>query len=168
VNKLTEREEQILQQLNMWPDCSDQFKKHEQARQKFFAGSFPANKKLPDYFANCLTLKESDLYGKHIRTTKDLPVGSIVIIEKPFVGAVDHRHACERCEYCHKKNVFSLIPCQRCTSAMYCSEKCQKEAWQDYHKYLCGSDSALKRIESCAARNLLCWTRNIWNRCKIG
>lgn len=49
----------------------------------FFKLSYPPNKKLP-YIAECLEMKTSKKYGRHVITNQDLKVGDIIVIEKPF------------------------------------------------------------------------------------
>jgi SET and MYND domain-containing protein 4 len=49
----------------------------------FFKLSYPANEKLP-FIADCLEVKKSEKYGRHVITNRPLKVGDIIVVEKPF------------------------------------------------------------------------------------
>lgn len=88
----------------------------------FFKLSGKSNKKLP-YVVDSLELKISKKYGKHIVTNKNLKVGDILAIEKPFCGVlisesrfveVDRNNKFIRCTNCLSDNLLDLIPCDGC------------------------------------------------------
>jgi hypothetical protein len=96
-----------------------------------------------------LFLKRSDEFGYHIRTNKDLKVGTIIASERHLAATLVPKKAYERCEYCKNRNNFNLFPCDSCTGVVYCSEKCRQEAFDNYHKYMCGFGHGLQEAESC-------------------
>lgn len=49
----------------------------------FFKLSYPPNEKLP-FLADCLEVKNSQKYGRHVVTNRDLKVGDIISLEDPF------------------------------------------------------------------------------------
>jgi SET and MYND domain-containing protein 4 len=49
----------------------------------FFKLSYPSNPRLP-FIANCLEVKRSEKYGRHVITNQDLKVGDIMVVENPF------------------------------------------------------------------------------------
>lgn len=49
----------------------------------FFKLSYPSNEKLP-FVADCIQVKISKKYGRHVITNRDLKVGDIVVVEDPF------------------------------------------------------------------------------------
>lgn len=49
----------------------------------FFKLSHKPNQKLP-FIADCLEVKKSDKYGRHVITNRSLKVGDIVVVERPF------------------------------------------------------------------------------------
>lgn len=49
----------------------------------FFKLSYKPNQKLP-FIADCLEVKKSDKYGRHVITNRSLKVGDIVVVERPF------------------------------------------------------------------------------------
>lgn len=98
--------------------------------------SFPRHEKVP-YIANCLELRQNKQFGNHVVTNRDLKVGDIVGIVEPYVTAQAERYQHERCENCCKERSQNLLPCPNCTVAMFCDEKCLKEAMDGFHKYEC-------------------------------
>ncbi|KAG5671091.1 hypothetical protein PVAND_001305 [Polypedilum vanderplanki] len=88
--------------------------------------------------AGCLKLKHDDVYGQCVITDKDLKTGEIVAIEKPFSKCLLFSHAYKRCSNCLCQNFMNLEPCDHCSSAMFCSQKCCNEAHENFHKFECG------------------------------
>lgn len=91
---------------------------------KLFRLSYKPNKSIP-YIIDGLEMRTNDKYGRHIVTNKDLHVGDIVAIEKPFCSIlltksnfvdVDQNNKFLRCAFCLKSNRYELMPCQGCTS----------------------------------------------------
>lgn len=91
---------------------------------KLFRLSYKPNKSIP-YIIDGLEMRTNDKYGRHIVTNKDLHVGDIVAIEKPFCSIlltksnfvdVDQNNKFLRCAYCLKSNRYELMPCRGCTS----------------------------------------------------
>lgn len=88
----------------------------------FFKLSHKANKKLP-FAVDSLELRINKKYGKHVITNRDLKVGDILVIERPFCSVllsesrfveVDKSNKFQRCANCLKENQFDLIPCSDC------------------------------------------------------
>uniref|UniRef100_A0A182MXG5 MYND-type domain-containing protein n=1 Tax=Anopheles dirus TaxID=7168 RepID=A0A182MXG5_9DIPT len=96
--------------------------------------------------ADCLKLRRSDEFGRHVVTTRHVPVGDVVLIERPFATVLYDRQRCMQCAYCFSERLFTLIPCEGCTVAMYCSEDCLGEAYRKYHRYECPVIRDLWRI----------------------
>uniref|UniRef100_A0A6E8W4A8 MYND-type domain-containing protein n=1 Tax=Anopheles coluzzii TaxID=1518534 RepID=A0A6E8W4A8_ANOCL len=99
--------------------------------------SYPAHENAPQ-LANCLALGRNDQYGRHVVTKRKLKVGDVVMIEKPFVTVAKETFQYIRCDFCQAERLFTLIPCEGCTVAMYCSEECISKAYGKYHRYECG------------------------------
>lgn len=80
----------------------------------FIALAQPVHKRIP-FIADCLEVRENDVYGRYIATTKDLNVGDVVVLEEPFYKILDptQRHA--RCAICLQQNMLNLFPCVKCS-----------------------------------------------------
>lgn len=88
----------------------------------FFKLSYPPNKKLP-FIANCLEVDCNEQFGRYIVTNKQLNVGDIVAIEKPFCSVllaespfveIPTSNILQNCTNCLKANYLDLIPCELC------------------------------------------------------
>ncbi|XP_050079835.1 SET and MYND domain-containing protein 4-like [Anopheles maculipalpis] len=88
--------------------------------------------------AECLRLQRNAQFGRHLVTDRALKVGDVLMIEKPFVSILFHDVPHVLCAYCHAEQAFILIPCEVCSTEMYCSEECLNKA-QHYHRYECGA-----------------------------
>lgn len=84
----------------------------------FFKLSHVANPKIP-FIVNCLTLRESEKFGRFIVTTSDLRPGDVVAIEEPFYKFIDKESSYSRCTNCLKSNKLSLIPCSACSTSAF-------------------------------------------------
>lgn len=111
---LTQREEkcqdmskQQIQPINPW---------------NFFKLSHKTNRKLRcaiDY----LEFRSNDKFGKHIVTSRNIKVGDVLVIEKPFCSVllsesrfveIDRTNKFQRCAECLMDNQLDLIPCESC------------------------------------------------------
>jgi hypothetical protein len=149
LEKLTDREKTCQQKIRAGESKEGAYQRNKEAKQRMIGERLPANKKFPMYVADSLTLKKSDNYGYHIRTKQELKVGMIVATERHLAATLTEKNEYERCEYCKNRNNYNLIPCDSCTGVLYCSEKCRQEAYNSYHKYLCGVGNGLYPAESC-------------------
>jgi hypothetical protein len=108
----------------------------EKIAPEVFKLSYKPNPKLP-FLADCLELV-SDETGYHVKTKRDLKTGDVVAIEEPFSKTSNIEcHSHDICINCLDESHFDLMPCDECTRAMFCSEKCREEAMRKFHKYEC-------------------------------
>lgn len=54
--------------------------------------------------------------------TEDIDVGETVAVEKAFTAYVN-THQGFRCNICLKQNT-NLVPCNKCTVAIFCHDEC--------------------------------------------
>jgi SET and MYND domain-containing protein 4 len=96
---------------------SEEYKvQHEKKMsEEFFSLSHDAHKKIP-FIAECLDVKENDVYGRYIMTNKDLKPGDIVVVEEPFYKVADLKIRHTRCSVCLKQNLLNLLPCSKCST----------------------------------------------------
>lgn len=86
-------------------------------------------------FSNCLNLTYSKEYGRHVVSTRNISPGEILVIEKGFVFP-DVEKMYLACSHC-LNFTWNGIPCDSCVFAIYCSEKCKINAWNEYHDIEC-------------------------------
>lgn len=81
---------------------------------QFFKLSLSSHKKIP-FIAECLEVRENDVYGRYIMTTNDLNPGDIVVLEEPFYKILDPNQRHTRCAVCLQQNMMNLLPCVKCS-----------------------------------------------------
>nr|CAD7398216.1 unnamed protein product [Timema cristinae] len=74
--------------------------------------------------------------GRHVKTNKDIRIKEILFVEKPFAFVVLPDHYNVHCHHCCTAFI-APIPCWECSDALYCSEVCRQESWEDYHQWEC-------------------------------
>ncbi|XP_037030348.1 histone-lysine N-methyltransferase ASHR1-like [Bradysia coprophila] len=93
----------------------------------FFQLTLPINERLP-FVSACLELKQNEIYGRYFTTNKDLSPGDVIVAEEPFFKVVDSTVCHLRCCICCSTNLYSLIPCDNCSGAMFCSYECKSSS----------------------------------------
>lgn len=96
----------------------------------------PPHPKVP-FIADCLEMRESPEQGRYIVTTRDLKVGQVVALEDDFCSLILPNVLYQRCSNCLQECSLSLLPCDGCTSAMFCSTECKEDARKSFHVYEC-------------------------------
>lgn len=61
--------------------------------------SFPAHKYI-EAAADCLEIKENTQFGRHLVASRDIPVGSVIAIEKAFVSVLSPKNFLNHCAHC--------------------------------------------------------------------
>lgn len=112
---------------------------------EFFKLSHPPNPKLP-YVIDAVEVKCDKKFGRFIAAKRDLAVGDVIAIEKPFLKILKYdpddaeypqSNIYHYCANCLDDNLLDLIPCRYCILTMFCSEKCKEEANSSFHRYEC-------------------------------
>lgn len=96
-------------------DSAENICSAENVKDDFFKLSHPPNPKIP-FIADCLEVKENEIYGRFIATKEDLLPGDIVIMEEPFYKIISPSEKNARCAVCLKQNMLNLIPCEKCSA----------------------------------------------------
>lgn len=93
--------------------------------------SFEPSKQIP-VFANSIKIEPNDRDGHRLIATTDLHVGETIFLEPSYVGE-SYAEKYLACNICLNLNE-NLIPCTKCTVAMFCHDKCENN---DFHKIEC-------------------------------
>lgn len=91
-------------------------------------------------------------YGRHLIADRDLEVGDVICVEVAYVKCIQPEQVYKRCTHCLEEAPHLLMPCPKCTSAMFCSEECQEDAWDTYHKHECAISEELLVLDEDVSR----------------
>lgn len=83
--------------------------------------------------ANVLKIDRDDDGDFTVIAKEDIGVGETIVVEKAFITSVFIRNGL-KCHICLKEST-NLMPCTKCTVAMFCSEQCRDNP---LHEHECG------------------------------
>nr|XP_023012674.1 SET and MYND domain-containing protein 4-like isoform X1 [Leptinotarsa decemlineata] len=83
-----------------------------------------------------IEIKKDELVGRYFVAAKDINVGEILIVEKSFAHTTFPESQYLHCHEC-LGICYNLMPCPKCTKALFCSEFCREESWKTHHRYEC-------------------------------
>ncbi|XP_062870212.1 SET and MYND domain-containing protein 4 [Trichomycterus rosablanca] len=94
--------------------------------------------------------------GRHLLVAGSKSAGEVIFQDEAFSlvlipdnGQSDEVNAfgteLRHCHHCLCETLSS-VPCQGCSYAQYCGQKCEKEAWRQYHCWECPIGSELKSL----------------------
>ena len=81
-----------------------------------------------------IEIKSSKKSGRGYYATENLPAGTTILTEYPIVQTICSKYSKSFCDYCCKP---TKKICKACNKFAYCNVKCQKAAWNAYHKIEC-------------------------------
>lgn len=84
----------------------------------FFKLSHQTNAKIP-YIVNCIEMRKSKRYGRHLIATQKLHAGDIIAIEKPFFKYIMNSSRFTHCANCLQSEKLNLFPCCECNYSKY-------------------------------------------------
>jgi len=87
--------------------------------------------------SSSVTIEYEPGRGRFAVANREIPAGSLVIVEKPFVSCLDVEKEEDHCHHCLVNCPLRQLPCQGCVRARYCSSKCRQAAGT-YHYFECG------------------------------
>lgn len=107
---------------------------------KDYCSELPQLSSLPHPSIQCASdsveIQETETMGRHVVATKDITPGDVIALEKPFAKILLKERILDHCHHCLKLS-YNLLPCTKCTEALFCTKTCQEEAIELYHKYEC-------------------------------
>ncbi|KAJ8687220.1 hypothetical protein QAD02_023014 [Eretmocerus hayati] len=95
--------------------------------------------------ANSVALVHNEKYGWHYIANRNIKPGEIVISEDTSYASVENDQIYLVCSHC-LAFAWAGIPCDSCVFAIYCSEHCKQEAWNQYHDTMCSKLPILHSI----------------------
>ncbi|XP_074040777.1 SET and MYND domain-containing protein 4-like [Leptinotarsa decemlineata] len=94
--------------------------------------------------SNLVEIRNSNELGRHVVAKRNIQVGEILAVEKPFCHILIN-HFYDHCHECLQVSYHS-VSCGNCTQVLYCSEECRDKA-QYYHKYECSILKTLRNLQ---------------------
>lgn len=104
------------------------------------------NEKIP-CLSDAVDIVYSDTFGKRLVATRDIDIGEVLVIDKPYTLIPFERFSYFYCSNC-LGSFFNGIPCDGCINTFYCSEECKKLAWEEYHQFECSLRDILLQYKS--------------------
>ncbi|RWS02899.1 SET and MYND domain-containing protein 4-like protein [Dinothrombium tinctorium] len=86
--------------------------------------------------SDALKVNFSEKKGRHIKTTRDMEIGEIVVTERPYISILESSLFLSHCQHCLCSLELGGLPCFDCDQVLFCSQECRKAA-KTYHKYEC-------------------------------
>lgn len=93
--------------------------------------SFRFDKRIPG-MANAIKIDRNEKFGRHIVAQCDIEADKTILIEGPMFKLLMTGEY-KKCMVCLKENE-NLVPCTKCTTAMFCAGTC---VVNEFHKYEC-------------------------------
>lgn len=87
-------------------------------------------------FSEFVSVNFSNKYGRYVIANQDIDPGQIIAVEEGYVAFPYNKKMYVVCSHC-LSIAWNAIPCDFCVFAVYCSEKCQQDAWEEYHDIEC-------------------------------
>ena len=69
--------------------------------------------------------------------SSSIPVGSVILVERPYASIIKESHGKDRCDNCMKEVHLTFLPCSKCANVKFCSRKCSEEASGEH--FSCGA-----------------------------
>ena len=96
-----------------------------------------------DALSASVTLKTDPGKGRYTVASEDIKIGSIIASEEPtafILNPDDSSLILEFCHNCLRQISMSFVPCEGCTSVIFCSKDCRKSAMSKTHRFECELD----------------------------
>jgi tetratricopeptide (TPR) repeat protein len=106
-HKLVERYERCMELIECYNNAKND---SEKFISNFFKLSYAPKKNIP-LIADCIELKCSKKYGRHLITNTDLKAGDIIAIENPFYKFIFNNARFTHCTNCLRSVKLNLFPC---------------------------------------------------------
>lgn len=86
--------------------------------------------------SDAVDVKFSNAMGRYVVATRDIKVGEVLVVEKPYYQYLYDENRYTHCSYCMGP-ALAGIPCDECVNFIYCSIECKTMAWSEYHHWEC-------------------------------
>lgn len=94
-------------------------------------------------------------YGRSMVAERNFNIGDVILSEKAMLSAIPPELKFNNCCYCSAVNCYSLIPCPKCVSVMYCSQECLDNGFKYFHRFECGISEKLNHVTQNTSRLIM-------------
>lgn len=105
--------------------------------------------------SDALDVEYTELGTKKVVASRDIKVGEVLVVEKPYMTFQRENYFYTHCSYCGL-SFFTGIPCDHCVNAIFCSQKCKTSAWKEYHDVECPVIDLLLQDDKIAFSGVRC------------
>ncbi|XP_012286362.1 SET and MYND domain-containing protein 4 isoform X2 [Orussus abietinus] len=138
--KLFEEAYQLMNRMSI-PENMGEMNRLDEVRRQVEEKEYPVptitscNPEVP-FASDAVAIKYDNIFGRHLVATRDIKAGETLIVEKPYELFLASEHMYSHCVKC-LNIAWSSIPCDYCSYALFCSEKCKEDAWKQFHDIEC-------------------------------
>ncbi|XP_011502672.1 PREDICTED: SET and MYND domain-containing protein 4-like [Ceratosolen solmsi marchali] len=75
-------------------------------------------------------------FGRHLLADRDIAPGEVLYVDEPYVSFPMQTYLYTNCSHC-LRFAWAGLPCDTCTYAIYCTDKCKRTAQELYHNVEC-------------------------------
>ncbi|XP_050436187.1 SET and MYND domain-containing protein 4-like [Adelges cooleyi] len=87
--------------------------------------------------SQCVELKSSKDMGRGVYATCDINPGDVVAIDEPYLNGFSSTSV-SSCYYSNcMKTCLAVIPCCKCSFAVYCDDSCMQKGFNEGHSFEC-------------------------------
>ncbi|XP_059470162.1 SET and MYND domain-containing protein 4-like [Neocloeon triangulifer] len=97
--------------------------------------SYGKNKEAPS-LSGAVCISSDEKFGRHLIAARDIQAGDFVLVEQPYAAVLAPECISTHCSHCMRRS-NSLVPCDNCDWALFCSEECREIAKEQYHNEEC-------------------------------
>ena len=83
--------------------------------------------------------------GRHMIASEEIPADALILSERPYACLLLPKFAYTYCDHCLTAIVIPYV-CTHCSHVLFCSEHCQQQASNSYHRYECQYIHVLKTL----------------------
>lgn len=105
---------------------------------------FVASKECPSA-SEALTVKCNRKFGRHLVANREIRTGEFLVVEKAYGLCAFPEQQYMVCANC-LNYTWVGIPCDECSTVIYCRDECKRSAWDRCHKVECCKVSAILRL----------------------
>lgn len=126
----------LINRESIQGDTEKYFNRWDMTGDKQFCFPDEMENSLVPGLCNKVEVKYTKKSGRHVVAKEDIPVGTVIGVQKPYLSCVKVEFRYNFCYYCTKQTWASVF-CDDCDNCIFCSESCREKAIYEYHDIEC-------------------------------